>query len=77
MAGIELNAFTYGNHLESVSEKVTIVDKDVRCHNFKHAGEHLCELWGCDNINSYPVIITYIEEHDQSDFLDINEELWD
>ncbi len=77
LAGIELNAFTYGNHLGSVSGKVTVVDKDVGRRNFKHAGERLCELWGRDNINGYPVITTYIEEHDQSDFLDINEESWD
>ncbi len=77
LASIELNTFIYDNHLGSVSGKVTVVDKDVRCCNFKHTGEYLCELWGCDNINGYPIIITYIEEHDQSDFLDINEESWD
>jgi len=77
LAGIELNAFTYDNHLGSVSGKVTVVDKDVGRHNFKYAGERLCELWGHDNINGYPVIITYIEEYDQSDFLNINEESWD
>ena len=77
LAGIELNAFTYDNHLGSVSGKVTVVDKDVGRRNFKHASERLCELWGHDNINGYPVIITYIEEYDQSDFLNINEESWD
>ncbi|GES95215.1 uncharacterized protein LOC106141435 [Rhizophagus clarus] len=49
LAGIELNAFTYGNHLES--------------------------SW--DNINGHPVITTYVEDHDQADFLDIEEGSWD
>jgi len=68
LAGIELDAFAHGNHLGSINRKVTIVDEDLGRRNFKHAGERLCELWGRDKINSHPVITTYVEEHDQSDF---------
>ena len=44
LAGIELNAFTYGKHLESINGKVTIVNEELGCHNFKHVKEHLYEL---------------------------------
>ncbi|CAB4484289.1 unnamed protein product [Rhizophagus irregularis] len=71
--GIELDAFAYGKHLESINGKVTIVNEDLGRHNFRHAGERLCELWEHDKINGHPVIITYIEKHDRSDFLDIED----
>ncbi|GES96194.1 hypothetical protein GLOIN_2v1766467 [Rhizophagus clarus] len=77
LAGIELNAFTYGNHLGSVEGKITITDRDLGRNNFRHAGERLCELWSQDNINGHPVITTYVEDHDQADFLDIEEGSWD
>ncbi|GBB88013.1 hypothetical protein RclHR1_14510010 [Rhizophagus clarus] len=77
LAGIELNAFTYGNHLGSVEGKITITDRDLGRNNFRHAGERLCELWSWDNINGHPVITTYVEDHDQADFLDIEEGSWD
>ncbi|PKY33509.1 hypothetical protein RhiirB3_394862 [Rhizophagus irregularis] len=41
LAGIELNAFTYGNHLGSVEGKITIVDRNLRRNNFRHAGERV------------------------------------
>ncbi|PKB98225.1 hypothetical protein RhiirA5_431713 [Rhizophagus irregularis] len=72
-AGIELDAFAYGKHLESINGKVTIVNEDLGRHNFRHAGERLCELWEHDKINGHPVIITYVEKHDRSDFLDIED----
>ncbi|GES96193.1 hypothetical protein GLOIN_2v1766467 [Rhizophagus clarus] len=34
-------------------------------------------LMSQDNINGHPVITTYVEDHDQADFLDIEEGLWD
>ncbi|PKB94184.1 hypothetical protein RhiirA5_439364, partial [Rhizophagus irregularis] len=74
LAGIELDAFAHGKHLGSINGKVTIVDEDLGRHNFRHAGERLCELWGHDKINGHPVITTYVEEHDRSDFLDIEED---
>jgi len=77
LAGIQLDAFTYGNHLRSINRKVTVVNEDLGRHNFKYAGEHLCELWERDNINSHSVITTYVEGHDRSDFLNINKESWD
>uniref|UniRef100_U9UWA1 C2H2-type domain-containing protein n=2 Tax=Rhizophagus irregularis TaxID=588596 RepID=U9UWA1_RHIID len=77
LASIELDAFAHGKHLGSINGKVTIVDEDLGHRNFRHAGERLCELWGRDKINGHPVITTYVEEHNRSDFLDIEEELWD
>ncbi|PKB95475.1 hypothetical protein RhiirA5_385935 [Rhizophagus irregularis] len=77
LAGVELNAFTYGNHLGSVEGKITITDRDLGRNNFRHAGERLCELWSRDNINGHPVITTYVEDHDRADFLDIEEGSWD
>ncbi len=74
LTGIELNAFIYSKHLRSINEKVTVINENLRCYNFKHVGEHLCELWKYDNINSYPIITIYIKEYNQSDFLNINEE---
>ena len=77
LAGIKLDAFAYSKHLGSVNGKVTVVDKELRYCNIKYVSERLCELWRRDNINGHPVITTYIKEHDQSDFLNINEESWD
>jgi hypothetical protein len=76
LAGIELDVFTYGNHLGSVEGKITIVDENLGRNNFRHAGERLCELWNRDNINGHLVDTTYVEEHDWVDFLDIKEESW-
>src|SRR5688572_6050108 len=44
LTGIELDAFVYGKHLGSVNGKVTVVNEELGCRNFKHAGECLCEL---------------------------------
>jgi hypothetical protein len=77
LAGIELDAFAHGNHLGSINGKVVIVDEDLGRHNFRHVGEHLCELWRRNNINGHPVVTTYVEEHIRTDFLDIEEESWD
>ena len=51
LAGIELDAFAYGNHLGSIDGKVNIINKGLGRQNFRHAGEHLCELWNRDSIN--------------------------
>lgn len=77
LVGIELDALTYGNHLGSVDGKVTIIDEDLGRHNFRHAGERLCELWGLDKINGHQVTTSYVEVHHRVDFLDIEEESWD
>ena len=60
-----------------MNRKVTIVDEELGRKNFKHAGEHLCELWSRDLINGQPVAVTYVEEHDHSVFLDTEEVTWD
>ncbi len=44
LAGIILNAFNYGNHLGNINGQITVIDKDLEYRNFKHAGDHLCEL---------------------------------
>ena len=44
LVGIELDAFVFSKHLESIDRKVSIKDKDLAHRNFKHVGEHLCEL---------------------------------
>ena len=77
LAGIVLNSFNYGNHFGSMNGKVTIVDEELGRKNFKHAGEHLCDLWSRDPINGQPVVVTYVEEHDHSVFLDTKEVTWD
>ena len=78
LAAIVLNAFNYGNHLGNVNGQANIViDEELGCKNFKHAGEHLCELWNCDLINGQPVIASYVEEHDNSAFSDVQKETWD
>jgi hypothetical protein len=77
LAGIVLNAFNYGKHLSNKNGQVTIVDKELERKNFKHAGEHLCELWNRDLINGRPVIATYVEEHNHSVFSDFKKETWD
>ncbi|GES72486.1 uncharacterized protein LOC106141435 [Rhizophagus clarus] len=74
LAGIELDVFAYGHHLGSINEKVTIINDDLGCRNFKHVGKRLCELWSHDQINGHPVITTYVEKHDWTDFLDIEED---
>ncbi|GBB92223.1 hypothetical protein RclHR1_19880003 [Rhizophagus clarus] len=76
LAGIELDVFAYGHHLGSINEKVTIINDDLGCRNFKHVGKRLCELWSHDQINGHPVITTYVEKHDWTDFLDIEEEYY-
>jgi len=77
LAGIELDAFTYGKHIGSINGKITVVDEDIGRQNFRHAGERLCELLGRDNINGHPVITTYVKEHDLADFFDVEEESWE
>ncbi len=71
---IVLNAFNYGNHLGNVNGQVTIIDKDLGYRNFKHAADHLCELWNHDPINRWSIIVTYVEKHDQTAFLNIGKE---
>jgi len=44
LAEIELDVFAYDKYLESINEKVTVINENLRCYNFKHVGEHLCEL---------------------------------
>ena len=44
LAGIVLNVFNYRNHLGNVNGQVSIVDEELGYRNFKHVGEHLCEL---------------------------------
>ncbi len=77
LAGIVLNAFNYGNHLGNVNGQVSIVDEELGYRNFKHAGEHLCELWNRDLINKRPVVAIYIEKHNDIMFSDIEEGTWD
>ncbi|CAB4490217.1 unnamed protein product [Rhizophagus irregularis] len=78
LAGIVLNAFNYGNHLGNMNGQAnTVIDKELGRKNFKHAGEHLCDLWSRDPINGQPVISTYIEEHDDTIFSNIQEEEWE
>ena len=74
LASIVLNAFNYSNHLGNADGQVTVIDEDLGRRNFKHAGDHLCKLWNRDPINGRSVIATYVEEHDQTAFLDIEEE---
>lgn len=73
LAGVVLNAFNYGNHIGSVNGGATLIDDELGRKNFKHAGEHLCELWNRDPINRRPVVTTYVEEHDQAVFSNIRE----
>ena len=54
-----------------------IIDEKLERKNFKHAGEHLCELWNHDPINGRPVIFTYVEEHNDIIFSNIQEEAWE
>ncbi|CAB4473969.1 unnamed protein product [Rhizophagus irregularis] len=78
LAGIVLNAFNYGNHLGNMNGQAnTVIDKELGRKNFKHAGEHLCDLWSRDPINGQPVISTYIEEHDDTIFSNVQEEEWE
>ena len=78
LAGIVLNAFNYGNHLGNANGKTnTVIDEELGRRNFKHAGDHLCELWSRDPINGHPVISTYVEEHDDTIFSNIQEEAWE
>ena len=77
LAGIVLNAFNYGKHLSNVNGQTSVVDEELGRKNFKHAGEHLCELWNRDCINEQPVVATYIERHDDTIFSNIEEETWD
>jgi hypothetical protein len=52
LAGIVLNAFNHGNHLGNMNGQANIViNEELGRKNFKHAGEHLCELWNRDPIN--------------------------
>ena len=44
LAGIVLNAFNYEKHLGNVNGQVSMIDEEFGYKNFKHAGEHLCEL---------------------------------
>lgn len=77
LAGIVLNAFNYGKHLSNVNGQTAVVDEELGRKNFKHAGEHLCELWNRDCINEQPVVATYVERHDDTIFSNIEEETWD
>lgn len=77
LAGIVLDAFNYGRHLGNKNGQVTIVDEELGRKNFKHAGEHLCELWNRDLIHGRQVIATYVEEHNYSVFSDVKKETWD
>ena len=78
LAGIVLNAFNYGNHLGNMNGQAnTVIDEELGRKNFKHAGEHLCDLWSHDPINGQPVISTYIEEHDDTIFSNVQEEEWE
>ncbi|PKC51780.1 hypothetical protein RhiirA1_405331, partial [Rhizophagus irregularis] len=54
----------------------TIIDEELARKNFKHAGDHLCEIWNRDLINGHPVDVTYIDGHDHNIFLD-TEVMWD
>ncbi|CAB4422746.1 unnamed protein product [Rhizophagus irregularis] len=70
LAGIVFNAFNYGNHLGNMNGQSTIIDEELARKNFKHAGDHLCEIWNRNLINGHPVDVTYIDEHDHNIFLD-------
>ena len=74
LAGIVFDAFNHGKHLGNVDGKNTIVDEELARKNFKHAGDHLCEIWSRDPINGLPVNVTYVEEHDHNVFLDTDKE---
>ena|ERR1043165_3307203 len=77
LAGIVLNTFSYGKHLDNMNGKIIVADEELGCRNFKHAGECLCELWNHDPINGQSVIATYVEEYDYDVFSDTEEETWD
>ena len=77
LAGIVLNAFNYGKHLSNINGQTSVVGEELGRKNFKHAGEHLCELWNRNCINEQPVVATYIERHDDTIFSNIKEETWD
>jgi len=74
LAGIVLNGFNHGKHLGNVNGQSAVIDEELGRKNFKHAGEHLCELWNRDSINEQPVIATYVEKYDSSVFSNIEEE---
>jgi hypothetical protein len=78
LAGIVLNAFNHGNHLGNMNGQANIViNEELGRKNFKHAGEHLCELWNRDPINGQPVISTYVEKHNDTIFSNIQEATWE
>ncbi|CAG8588871.1 40509_t:CDS:2 [Gigaspora margarita] len=65
LAGIILPHDTFGSHLD---EQLKTADDELEKRNFKAAGEILAFVWENTVINSYPVLVEYIdpEEHDQS-----------
>ncbi|PKK78572.1 hypothetical protein RhiirC2_770095, partial [Rhizophagus irregularis] len=77
LAGIVLDAFSYGKHIGNVNGQTSVIDEELRRKNFKHAGERLCELWNRDYINDQPVVATYVERHDNTMFSNIEEGTWD
>ena len=68
LAGIVLNAFNYGKHLSNVNGQTSVVDEELGRKNFKHADEHLCELWNHDCINEQPVVGIYIKRYNDTIF---------
>ncbi|PKK56378.1 hypothetical protein RhiirC2_858627 [Rhizophagus irregularis] len=70
LAGIELlNAFMYGNYLGSVEGKITIVDRNLRRNNFRHAGydEHclsdLYHSFTCQKCFRYFSSKAFLKQH--------------
>ncbi len=63
LAEIELDVFAYDKYLESINEKVTVINEKLGCRNFKYTGKYFCKLLGCNNINDHLVITIYIEKY--------------
>ncbi|CAG8799324.1 170_t:CDS:1, partial [Gigaspora margarita] len=38
-----------------------VIDEDLAKHNFEFSGQHLCEIWRCDNIHGRQVRINYVD----------------
>ncbi|CAG8530480.1 7001_t:CDS:2, partial [Gigaspora margarita] len=64
LAGIELPIDKFGSHLNSWS---VVIDEDLARYNFEFAGQYLCEIWKCDNINGKQVYINYVD-HNENPF---------
>ena len=58
LAGLLLPYDTFGNHLDSQGRTIEV---ELEKHNFKKAGEVLCEVWNELLIDKFPVFCQYLE----------------